>query len=246
MEQVKEKKPIILIGMPACGKSTVGVLLAKRLGYRFVDSDLVIQETEGRLLHELIASEGTDGFVLTNHYAPRHVDLPFEEWLVKYKNEYETTQKLAQEEGLSTLFGMEVTIERRDFLIYGLKPDALFESEGPLYDYTLEALYDFVSDRGGLLIHAHPFRCNGSPVDPRLVDGYEINCHPLYGYSFAKEVHELCDGKMLMTCGSDYHGDTYKPKCGVYLPDDLHTEQDLAAYLKSGQPPLLEHVIVKG
>lgn len=63
MDHTREKKPIILIGMPACGKSTVGVLLAKRLGYRFVDSDLVIQETEGRLLHELIETEGVDGFI---------------------------------------------------------------------------------------------------------------------------------------------------------------------------------------
>ena len=41
---------IILIGMPAVGKSTVGVIVAKRLGYNFVDTDLVIQEKEGKLL----------------------------------------------------------------------------------------------------------------------------------------------------------------------------------------------------
>ena len=41
---------IILIGMPACGKSTVGVLAAKTLGYRFIDSDLIIQERDGRRL----------------------------------------------------------------------------------------------------------------------------------------------------------------------------------------------------
>ena len=57
------KKPIILIGMPACGKSTVGVLLAKRLGYRFVDSDLHIQEAEGKLLQEIIDEQGMDGFI---------------------------------------------------------------------------------------------------------------------------------------------------------------------------------------
>ncbi|PJJ30239.1 shikimate kinase [Lacrimispora celerecrescens] len=54
---------ITLIGMPASGKSTVGVLLAKRLGYSFVDVDIVIQEQEGRLLKEIIEKEGQDGFL---------------------------------------------------------------------------------------------------------------------------------------------------------------------------------------
>ncbi|MBR1931529.1 MAG: shikimate kinase [Lachnospiraceae bacterium] len=53
---------IVLIGMPGSGKSTVGVVLAKRLGYRFVDSDLVIQERYGKLLHDLIEEHGVDGF----------------------------------------------------------------------------------------------------------------------------------------------------------------------------------------
>ena len=54
---------IILIGMPSCGKSTVGVILAKRMGYRFCDCDLLIQEREGKLLWELIEQHGNDGFL---------------------------------------------------------------------------------------------------------------------------------------------------------------------------------------
>lgn len=51
-----------LIGMPGAGKSTIGVLLAKALGYEFIDTDLVIQQKVGKLLKEIIAEEGNDGF----------------------------------------------------------------------------------------------------------------------------------------------------------------------------------------
>lgn len=55
-------KNIILIGMPGAGKSTVGVVLAKKLGYAFMDADLVIQGREGKLLHEIISERGVEGF----------------------------------------------------------------------------------------------------------------------------------------------------------------------------------------
>lgn len=61
-EQMK-KDNIVLIGMPGVGKSTVGVILAKILGYQFVDADLVIQKEEGKLLKDIIAEKGTDGFI---------------------------------------------------------------------------------------------------------------------------------------------------------------------------------------
>ena len=55
---MKSSKNVILIGMPGSGKSTVGVVLAKVLGYRFIDSDLEIQSQEGKRLPELIEEFG--------------------------------------------------------------------------------------------------------------------------------------------------------------------------------------------
>ena len=54
---------IVLIGMPASGKSTVGVILAKTLGVGFVDTDLLIQQREKRLLQEIIDSDGIERFL---------------------------------------------------------------------------------------------------------------------------------------------------------------------------------------
>ena len=54
---------IILIGMPGSGKSTVGVLLAKALGFNFLDTDLVIQHREGQLLQAILDAHGVEHFL---------------------------------------------------------------------------------------------------------------------------------------------------------------------------------------
>lgn len=54
---------IILIGMPGAGKSTIGVVLAKALGYHFIDSDLLIQDAEEKRLFEIIDESGIEGFL---------------------------------------------------------------------------------------------------------------------------------------------------------------------------------------
>jgi len=54
---------ITLIGMPGSGKSTVGVVLAKRLGCDFLDTDLILQRREGRRLQELLEQLGLEGFL---------------------------------------------------------------------------------------------------------------------------------------------------------------------------------------
>lgn len=56
------KRCIVMIGMPACGKSTAGVVLAKITGRRFIDTDLLIQEQEGMLLQEIIDNKGSEYF----------------------------------------------------------------------------------------------------------------------------------------------------------------------------------------
>lgn len=61
-ENTSPMKNIVLIGMPGAGKSTVGVILAKALRRHFIDTDLVIQEHAGRLLQDIIDTDGPDAF----------------------------------------------------------------------------------------------------------------------------------------------------------------------------------------
>ncbi|SHO53020.1 shikimate kinase [Anaerocolumna xylanovorans DSM 12503] len=67
-------KNIILVGMPSAGKSTIGIILAKVLGYQFLDSDLLIQEQEKELLKDIIDKRGIDGFLAIENQINSEID----------------------------------------------------------------------------------------------------------------------------------------------------------------------------
>ena len=69
-----KKTNIVLIGMPASGKSTVGVILAKVLGKKFIDTDLIIQLREDALLADIIKEKGVEGFMKSEEEAILSVD----------------------------------------------------------------------------------------------------------------------------------------------------------------------------
>ncbi|MBQ2765244.1 MAG: shikimate kinase [Firmicutes bacterium] len=60
---MEKKQNLTLIGMAGAGKSTLGVLLAKALGYDFIDTDILIQQKHKKLLQEIIDEEGIDAFL---------------------------------------------------------------------------------------------------------------------------------------------------------------------------------------
>lgn len=64
---------LTLIGMPGSGKSSVGVVLAKALGYGFVDADLLIQAREGALLQQLLDTHGLEAFLDMEERAIRSI-----------------------------------------------------------------------------------------------------------------------------------------------------------------------------
>lgn len=60
---IMQRTNLVLIGMPASGKSSVGVILAKLIGYDFIDTDILIQRSEKKRLSEIIREVGVDGFL---------------------------------------------------------------------------------------------------------------------------------------------------------------------------------------
>src|SRR5699024_6127765 len=61
-ELTDRQRNVVLIGMPGCGKTTVGKALARRMGKDFVDVDEEIVRQAGRSIPEIFAQEGEEGF----------------------------------------------------------------------------------------------------------------------------------------------------------------------------------------
>ena len=180
---------------------------------------------------------GMDGVVLTNHYQKSYTrETGLDAFVEKYIAEYEAARKYGGEIGCRVFFGVEVTMERYPnvhMLLYGVGPEFLRANPG-LFDCTQRELYELVKANGGLLIQAHPFRNGATVLDTALLDGVEINCHPLYGKSYSAELLQIARREGLMvTCGGDYHADTYRPKCGMVLPERVEDHRDLRDYLLS-------------
>lgn len=203
-----------------------------------------------QLIAEFLADK-SDGFVLANHCLHEFTEgIGYKAWCEKYVKEYELCKKLGDKYGVKVFFGIEVTPDYQPLvhlLIYGITPEALLSSP-ELYTLSLEELYNYCEENGFLLYQAHPFRFGMVPQDPRFLHGVEINCHPGHSSGEPEDIIKVAkDNNLRLICGSDFHGDHYKPKCGNYIPDSVVTEKDLADYLRDNQPEMkiMERIIVE-
>lgn len=178
---------------------------------------------------------GIDGIVLTNHYQKNYVtDGDYPAFAARYIAEYEHAARLVEGTDFCVFFGIEVTAEKHPgvhLLIYGV--DTSFLTAHPtVFDYTQEELYRLVHAWGGILVQAHPMRRVDRLLDTKYLDGIEISCHPLYEGTHINELTPIAQqAGVILTAGGDYHADTHRARCGVYLDDSITTAKEIADYL---------------
>lgn len=130
-------KNIIFIGMPASGKSTVGVVVAKRLGLGFVDTDLLIQAQEKKLLKEIIAEVGNEGFLKIENQVNR--DLYVENSVISPGGSVVYCEEAMNHfKEIGTVVYLKVPFETIDQRISNAKNRGVVLKEGQ----TLKDLYD--------------------------------------------------------------------------------------------------------
>ena len=116
-------------------------------------------------------------------------------------------------------------------LIYGVDTDFL-TANPTLFDCTQKELYHLVREAGGILVQAHPMRRKDRLLDTEYLDGIEISCHPLYEGTHIDELTPIAArAGMILTAGGDFHADTHRARCGVYLDEGITTVKQLADHL---------------
>ena len=193
----------------------------------------------------LVAKEnGMDGFVLTNHYDRSYlINDDKIEYAKRYINEFYYVKKCGLQLGMKVFFGVEVTLEKHNkvhVLLYGVEPEFLLDYPD-LYDYELKDLYKLAGDNNAILVQAHPFRNNRDVLlDLSYLDGIEANCHTINEGPHLKLVSSIAlENNKILTCGGDFHNDSPRPKCGVYLPDFFVNINEVVSYLKNTEELLL-------
>lgn len=127
---------ITLIGMPGAGKSTLGVVLAKVLGYEFLDSDLLIQKKEKRKLHRIIEEEGYEGFRQIENRVNASIET--EETVIATGGSVIYCQEAMEHlKSISTVVYLRLPLEELSKRLGNLKGRGVLLKEGQ----TLESLY---------------------------------------------------------------------------------------------------------
>lgn len=195
-------------------------------------------EVSPRELADIYSGLEYDAIVLTNHFMHRGEQMSKAEYMNRYFYDYEQTEYFCQQYGIKVYLGAEIrfTENTNDYLIYGVDR-ALLEDVYEFLPYGVVNFREKYAMPNSVFIQAHPGRDHIIPIDPAILDGYEVfNMHPGHNGRIgiaalmAKENPDL-----IVTGGSDFHHPNRKHE-GVaamrapYLPKD---SWDVAKLMKS-------------
>ncbi len=188
-------------------------------------------------------SQGYDGIFITNHYPTRgfscDADASYEDVINRLFSDYEAAVSLAEKANIKVFFGVEISLDGTDFLIYG--PDKKFYLQNPqLEDMPMRRRLDFLMSAGALVIQAHPFR-EANYIDhirlfPRSVHSIEIfnACRTDFENQMAEQYAE--NYGLFKFAGSDNHvAGKIKRLAGMEFDTPLSDEQDFAKRIIAGE-----------
>ena len=203
---------------------------------------------------DFYANMGYTGVIVTDHFFNGNTTvteegLSWEEMVERFCLGYYNALEAGKERGIDVLFGWEYTYEGADLLTYGFTPEWLLEHpivmELSPWDYC-----NYIREKGGLIIHAHPFRFGGHigeiKLNPRSVDGVEVfNACSL---DFENKMAEIYAKRYRLRrlSGSDNHLSYAMGRLGgIKSKFKIENSQDFVSLIKRGNYKTINERITK-
>lgn len=202
-------------------------------------------------LIEEYKEKGYGGAVLTNHLCYNYFSA-YEGKTERQKIEFYISlirqfEKACKENDFRCFYGAEILVKTpdnayREFILVGFNKSFL-RANKPLFYYTQEELFEIAEKHGFYLYQTHPQRGTIVFGNPKYMHGAEsFNGHVNHQNNNAKAKEYIVEKGLKMMSGTDYH-DAYQPITGgIYIPENIKTNKQLAKYLRENQPKLIEEV----
>ena len=187
---------------------------------------------------------GYTGIFLTNHFLDGNInidrELPYEEKINFYFSDCEEAKRIGDELGIDVFYGVESSYGGTDFLIYGFDKEWYLAHPEIMTMPRRRDLLDFLSEQGGLVIQAHPYRLASSIECIRL---FPENVHGAEIYNAGRDELENKMAEayaeaygLIRFAGSDNHTASVRKRLGGMCSDTpVTSEADFVARVKSGE-----------
>lgn len=198
---------------------------------------------------EAAKKSGYAGMVFTNHFYRGNTaisrELPWQEFVACYRDEYLRVREIGEKEGIDVLFGIEEGFGGgKECLIYGLDAETI-ASEKSFSKLPIDELSQFVRENGGFIAQAHPFRQRGyisnslERPNVALFDAIEVynRGNTLEDNITAEEFVREVGARAIS--GGDVHSVGGFGRSGVAFEERVRTGKDLVRLLKSGRYKLI-------
>lgn len=216
-------------------------------------AELHCHTREGSLCGKLPAGQvvalhkkaGYDGLAVTNHFNLENLGVfpgSYRDKVDRWLDGYRLAREAGEQWGVKVYFGLEArnTANVNDYLIYGITPEEILDSEN-LCLMPLAEIKKVCESLGAVLIQAHPFRNGCTPAAVRLLDGLEVFNANQGHDNHNDRAKALADAnpRLIRIAGSDFHSEAHLGGTSVLFDAAPETEKELAKALREGRFSLM-------
>lgn len=198
---------------------------------------------------------GYSGMVFTNHFYHGNTEvsrlLPWREFVSVFRDDYLRAKEYGDRMGVDVLFGIEEVYEvGKEILIYGISPEDLMECP-EFRDMNVYEMSDFVRERGGYVVCAHPFRVRDYIPDPyKVPDPAFMDAVEIYNYHNEEEMDLMAEAFALENHlpgigGGDIHHIRKFGFSGLAFDRRIHNNKELVDALKNESYKIIRNGVIQ-